>query len=92
MALKGNPTDSQDIDPTPVSSQSDQLAIDAAPSIKAMVDQIRTLVDQAETLEELRDTLLSSYGHIDNTKLINVMQIAFATADLAGRFDVTHED
>ena len=92
VALKGNPTDSQDIDPTPVSSQSDQLAIDAAPSIKAMVDQIRTLVDQAETLEELRDTLLSSYGHIDNTKLINVMQIAFATADLAGRFDVTHED
>jgi len=78
-----------DIDPTPVSSMSDQLAVEAGSSIKAMIGQIAELVNKAESLEALRDQLLASYGDLDSTELVNVMALGFAAADLSGRFDVS---
>jgi len=78
-----------DIDTTPVSAQAELLATAAGPSIKSMVDTIRSKVEQAESLEALSADLLNSYGDLDSGELANVMQLAFAAADLAGRFDVS---
>jgi len=80
--------DDDTIDPTPVESQADQLARDAGPSLKAMVGTIADKVDKATSLEALRDDLLNSYADLDNRELVQVMALAFAAADLAGRFDV----
>lgn len=79
------------MDVTPVSSQVDQLAKDAAPAIKSMVDVIKAKADKAESLESLRDDLLASYGELDAAELVRVMAFGFAAAELAGRFDVRAE-
>ncbi|WP_026601645.1 DUF935 domain-containing protein [Methylomonas sp. 11b] len=80
-----------DIDPTPVSAMTDQLAIDAGESIKTMVEQVAALAVESESLEALRDKLLASYGDLDESSLTNVMTLAFAAAELSGRFDVEGE-
>lgn len=77
-----------DADPTPVTDLTDQLSMEAAPNIKAWVDAIQAKVERAESLEALRDDLLSSYADLDHAELVKVMALGFATADLAGRFDV----
>lgn len=74
-----------------IDSQTDLLAIAAGSSIKSMVDTIRAKVDRADSLEALRDELLSSYGDLDSKELSKHMALAFAAADLSGRFDVGHE-
>ena len=78
-----------DIDPTPVSAHTEQLARDTEPSIKAMLDTIRAHVESADSLPALRDTLLASFGALESDDLVKVMQFAFAAADLSGRFDVS---
>lgn len=88
QATKVAPTD---IDPTPVDAQTELLAAAAGASIKGMVDTIRGKVDQADSLEALRDELLNGYGDLDSGELTKVMALAFAAADLSGRFDVGHE-
>lgn len=80
--------DQPDIDPTPVTSMTVQLADEAGTSLKAMVDQVAALAAQAESLEALRDQLLASYGDLDSSSLTRVMALAFAAADMSGRFDV----
>jgi phage gp29-like protein len=80
-----------DIDPTSIDSQTEQLSQEAGASVKAMVDQIAAFAEQAESLEALRDTLLASYGELDSDKLTNVMAMGFAAAELSGRFDVEGE-
>ena len=40
-------------------------------------------------MEALRDKLLASYGDLDESSLTNVMTMAFAAAELSGRFDVS---
>lgn len=74
----------------PIDSMTDQLMADGAKTLKGWVDTIRDKVDAADSLESLRDDLLASYGDLDNGDLANVMTLAFAAADLSGRFDV-HE-
>lgn len=80
-----------DIDPTSIDSQTEQLSQEAGASVKAMVDQIAAFAEQAESLEALRDKLLASYGDLDSEKLTNVMAMGFAAAELSGRFDVEGE-
>ena len=78
-----------DVDPTPVTAQTDLLAHAAGASIKTMVDVIRAKTEKAKSLEALRDDLLASYGDLDSGELAKVMTLAFAAADLSGRFDVS---
>lgn len=80
-----------DIDTSPVDAQTDILATAAGSSIKSLVDTIRAKVEGADSLEALRDDLLNSYGDLDSKELTNVMTLAFATADLSGRYDVVNE-
>jgi len=90
-ALAANPVNAVDIDPTGVDSQTDQLAIDAGATVKAMVDQIAALAEQADSLEALRNQLLGAYGDLDSGELTKVMALGFAAAELSGRFDVEGE-
>ncbi len=78
-----------DIDPTSTNSQTNLLAEAAGPAIKSWVDTIRDKVEGADSLEALRDDLVNSYAELDSEKLTNVMTLAFAAADLSGRFDVS---
>lgn len=80
--------DSSNADLTPATALSDRLATEAAPPLVELLDQIRALVEQAESLAALRDALLAAYGHLPSQKLAEVMTLAFAAADLAGRDDV----
>lgn len=80
-----------DPDPTPVSAHTEQLAKAAGPSLDTLIAHLRQLTDQAESLDALRDALLAAYGDLDTQELTNVMAMAFATADLAGRFDAREE-
>jgi phage gp29-like protein len=80
-----------DIDPTPVGAHTEQLAREAAPRLDALIDRVRGLVDSADSLDALRDDLLAAYGDLDTRELTNVMALAFACADLAGRHDAREE-
>ncbi len=83
--------EANDIDPTGIDSQTEQLASEAGASVKTLLDQIAAFAEQAESLEALRDKLLASYGDLDSEKLTNVMAMGFAAAELSGRFDVEGE-
>ena len=78
-----------EVDPSPVSAQTNLLAQAAAPMLKGWVDSIRAKVEKAESLETLRDDLLASYSELDSTDLVKVMALAFSCAELSGRFDVS---
>ncbi len=65
----------------------DQLQDRAMLEMTGMTDRIRDLVDSAASLEEVRDRLIDLYADIDPTRLGEIMQQAFALADLSGRFD-----
>lgn len=78
-------------DPTPIDPLAERLAEEGTDAWKSVLDQVRNLVDAAPDLATLRDQLLSAYGDLDTTALRKVMQAGFATAALAGRFDV-HEE
>jgi phage gp29-like protein len=91
-ALAGDPassTQSDDSDPTSVDTQTELLAASASSSVKGWIEVIGQKVEQVDSLEALRDELLSSYGAMDSGELVKVMQLAFAAAELSGRFDVT---
>jgi len=88
---QNKPAQPDDIDNTPVDAQTELLSAAAGASIKGWVDAIGSKVEQAGSLEALRDELLSSYGTMDSNELVKIMQLAFAAAELSGRFDVTEE-
>jgi phage gp29-like protein len=73
---------------TPPELMVDRLAQDTAIPGRAWMDKIMAMVDAAESLEQLRDMLLNAYADLDSEDMTNVMALAFAAADLAGRFDV----
>lgn len=76
--------------PTPTTMAA-RLADEAAPSLKAMLDQIALMAESAESLEQLRDWLLEAYGDLDTGDLVKVMEAGFAAANLAGRFEVSQD-
>lgn len=75
-------------DPTPITSLAQQLAGDANAPLAGWVDAILKKIDQAESFAALRDDLLMSYGALDSDELTRIMTLAYAAADLSGRYDV----
>lgn len=63
----------------------DRLEAATAPAWAAIMDRIKALVDEAESLPALRDALLAAYADLPQDTLAEVMAMAFAAADLAGR-------
>jgi phage gp29-like protein len=89
LAANTKAENTDDRDPTPVSAMTDLLARDSAPSIKAWVALLSEKAEKAESLEALRDDLLASYAVLESDELTKVMAMAFAAAELSGRFDVS---
>jgi phage gp29-like protein len=77
--------------PHPADLIADRLAIEAAPAWAAIMERIRALVEQARSLDELRDALLAAYADLPGDQLAEVMQAAFAVAQLAGIYDAQQE-
>lgn len=67
------------------------LADQGGDQLGNLVDQIKQLVESATSLEALRTSLLSGFGGLDASALQQVMTMAFACAELSGRFEVTSE-
>ena len=78
-----------DVDPTPVTAQTALLADASSTALRWMVEAIRQHVETADSLESLRDTLVNSYGDLPSDDLTQIMALAFACADLSGRYDVS---
>lgn len=78
-------------DPTPVSAMVERLEQEAAPAWGGIMDAVRALVEEADSLEALRDGLLAAYGDLPGDRLAEVMALAFAAAELAGRYHVEVE-
>lgn len=65
------------------------LAANAADPLKAWLDGIQNMLNDADSLEAFQAALVNGYGHLPSDKMTKVMGVAFAAADLAGRFDVS---
>jgi len=74
--------------PDPVDAHAAQLAADAADPLNAWLAIIRKMLDEADSLEAFQAALVDGYGDLPSDELAKVMGVAFAAADLAGRFDV----
>lgn len=85
VALKSLPGKN---DPTPIDSQTERLAKEAAQPLNDWMSILKSKVDRAKSLAALRDDLLNSYGDLQGNDFANIMAIAFASAELSGRFDV----
>jgi phage gp29-like protein len=84
--------DEDNADPTPVTALTEQLTAEAGEALKGLVDTIRAKVEAADSFAALRDDLLASYAELDGDELTRVMALAFAAADLSGRYDVQQGD
>lgn len=77
-----------DFDFTPSTNYTNQLAEETAPTLTTWLSSINDLVQKAESLEALQTDLINHYGQLESQELTNVMALAFAAADLSGRYDV----
>lgn len=71
--------------------QADTLAREGAPAWEAVLDQVEAIVQRAESLEDLRAQLREAYGELSKDQLGEVMGMAFAAAELAGRYELSEE-
>ena len=71
--------------------QAETLAREAAPSWEAVLDQVEGIVQRAVSLEDLRAQLLTAYGELSKAQLVDVMAMAFAAAELTGRYELSEE-
>ena len=88
-ALKNKP--GQEEDPTPINPLADKLGEEAGPAWAAILEHVRKLAEEAPDLETLRDNLLASYADLPTDALGEAMAQGFATAELAGRYDMDRE-
>jgi len=71
----------------------DKLDREAANMINnELLNPVRDLIDNAESLEDIKDGLFDLYPKMEATELGNLMQKAFATAKLLGKYEVTNGD
>lgn len=71
--------------------QADALAAAAEPAWREVMSQIEAIVQRAESLEALRSQLIQAYGQLSKDQLGEVMAMAFAAAELAGRYELSEE-
>jgi len=79
-------------DPDSADLQTARLEQDAGPLFQPVITHLERLVKDAQSLEQLRDDLLSSYGHLPMVDLTKLMSQAFTSAHAAGMVDVVNGD
>jgi phage gp29-like protein len=79
-------------EPTVDALIADRLEIETASVWREVAVAVEAIVERAESLEQLRDELLAAFGSLPSERLADVMAMAFASANLAGRIDAGGED
>ncbi len=77
--------------PLPDDPLNERLASAGDLVLAAWMQQIRKLVGAADSPAALRDSLLAAYGDLPTEQLTEVMTLAFAAAELAGRYNAATE-
>lgn len=75
----------------PAAAYTQQVAERTGLVIDQWTAQIKDLLNNSSTLVDFRDALLNQYANLESSELVKVMALAFATAELSGRFDVQQE-
>lgn len=69
----------------PFAPSVDRLAVEAAPKVGEMVDQIDAMIEAASDLDELREMLRTAFPGIDHSPLGGVIATALTAAHAGGR-------
>lgn len=69
----------------------DRMAVEAAPAMGAMLDQIEAMVGAATSFDELREMLLAGFPDIDADALADVIAMGLVAANAGGRIAVEEE-
>lgn len=73
-----------------------QLTTETQSPIDDLYNRIKALLQEVDdnggTLEDFQDRLVEAFGFLDPEELANVIQMALATAELAGRYKVAEGD
>lgn len=73
----------------PVDDYTERMLDDAAPAWGEVLDKLREIVQSATSWQDLEAKLEGAFAALPSDKLVKVLEMGFAAADLAGRFDVT---
>ena len=73
-------------------TQAQRLVTDTQSTVDKWVGQIEKLVNESSSLEHLQEQLLVEFAQLDEMEMIEVMGMAFSSAQLAGRVEVMEED
>lgn len=76
----------------PVAPMTERLHQETQSAWQKVIRHIEGLVKDATDLPSLRDQLLSAYADLPMNELTDVMGLAFAVAELAGRFEVANDN
>lgn len=93
-ALKGNAgpdggaAGGNEVPPDPVADHTARLAADAAPAWGEVLASVGQLVAQATSWADLEAKLMAAFDGLPDDGLVKALDLGFAAADLAGRFDV----
>lgn len=67
----------------------DKLVTETQSQLDQLYSQIKQLLDEVETMEEFQDRLVEAFSFLDPEELAGVIQMGLATAELAGRYEVS---
>lgn len=73
---------------SPEAILTDRMALEAAPAMAAMLDQIEAMVGAATSFDELREMLLQGFPEIDATALADVIALGLVAANAGGQIAV----
>ena len=66
----------------------DRMAIEAAPAMESILEQIEIMMGAATSLPELRQMLLVAFPDVDASILAQVLALGLVAADAGGRVAV----
>lgn len=69
----------------------DQLADQTQPAIDKLYARIKQLLSEVQNMEEFQDRLLEAYSYLEPDQLSDIIQMGMATAELAGRYEVSED-
>lgn len=73
----------------------DRLGAESAPLVDALLEPVRRLLDtyieDGRDLDDFREALADLYPDLDGRAFADLMAMAVAVADAAGRFDALEE-
>jgi len=68
-----------------------QLADQTQPAIDSLYDRIKQLLNEVQSIEEFQDRLIEAYSYLEPDMLSDIIQMGMATAELAGRYEVSED-